>query len=183
MQTEAIIYPRMSNDLSGDESRVGALFEALGLGQIDADEDGCFVMSHDEETSLHFQIVPAADLLKVAVTVCTLSEGALARDLRVVLRANLDAPRAELPGTLSIVAITRQVLFNTVVPIVVPILVPILVPEAEDSVRPMQPSEFGALLERVLKEAFAWRERLVHELGEHASSCASTVGVNDVIRG
>jgi hypothetical protein len=175
MQTEAIIYPRMSNDSSGDESRVGALFEALGLGQIDADEDGCFVMSHDEETSLHFQIVPAADLLKVAVTVCTLSEGALARDLRVVLRANLDAPRAELPGTLSIVAITRQVLFNTVVPIVVP--------EAEDSVRPMQPSEFGALLERVLKEAFAWRERLAHKLGEHASSCASTVGVNDVIRG
>ena len=181
MHTETVIYTGMStphddaNDSSGNESRVGALFEALGLGQIDADEDGCFVMGYDEETSLHLQIVPAADLLKVAVTVCTLSESTLARDLRVVLRANLDAPRAELPGTLSIVAITRQVLFNTAVPIVVP--------EAEDSVRPMQPSEFGALLERVLKEAFVWRERLVNELDEHASSYANTIGAHDVIHG
>ncbi len=170
----------MSSDFGDDVSRTSALFAALGLGPIDADDDGCFVMRYDEQTSLHFQIVPGADLLKVAVSVCTLDTSALA--LRIVLRANLDAPRSELPGALSLVASTRQVLFNTAMPVVVPV--------NEDAVRAVQPHEFEALLQRVLKEALRWRRRLARDLqnaGEAQSDATSSHlnldGASHVVRG
>ncbi len=181
----------MIRDPGGDASRTSALFEALGLGAIDADEEGCFVMFYDEDTSLHFQIIPAADLLKLAVSVCKLNTSTVSQGLRVVLRANLNAPRASLVGTLSVVPSTKQVLFNTVVPVVVP--------ECEGAVRSMAAREFGALLERVISEALSWRRRIAHELGAPAtigmaaaaeaegspydsSGYAIGVGPHDVIR-
>ena len=153
-------------DFDDDVSRTSAMFEALGLGPIDADENGCFVMSYDEHTSLHFQIVPGAGLLKLAVSVCTLGAGSMTRDLRVVLHTNLDVPRAAPPGTLSLVPSTRQVLFNTVVSLVVP--------ESQSSARPMQAPEFKTLLERMLKEAFRWRQRLARDL--HPPAAAGVEG-------
>lgn len=156
-----------------DLARTSALFEALGLGLIDADADGCFTMRYDERTSLHFQIVPGADLLKLAVSLCTLHANERAQGLRVVLRANLDAPRAERAGSLSVVPSTGQVLFNTVVPLAAP---------AADTTRPMNPTEFGTVLSQLLSEALGWRGKLTRDVGATSVSLSPLEGAQHVIR-
>lgn len=162
-----------SND---DLSRMNALFDALGLGRIDADEHGCFVMRYDEHTSLHFQIVPGADLLKLAISVCTLGATERAQGLRVVLRSNLDAPRAERAGTMSIVPSSGQVLFNT--------LLPLAVPDTDNSVRAMSPGEFGAVLERMLGKALGFRQQFSRDyvFAEASIARAPMEGEHHVIR-
>lgn len=177
MNEPTVMSNPITYDASSDISRISALFDALGLGQIDADEDGCFVMSYDEQTSLHFQIVPGADLLKVAVSVCTLDASCLARDLRVVLRTNLDVPRASLSGTLSVVPSTKEVLFNSAVPL--------LVPDADSAIRPVRPPELGSFLTRVLEAALGWRRRLARDLHAHAPTAIEShiQGDRNVIRG
>ncbi len=81
--------PSPSHDPMGVElAQVHSLFEALGVGPIVVDDNGCFVMSDGGDTSLFFQIVPGAGLLKLAVSVCSLDAHAKVSHLRVVRQAN-----------------------------------------------------------------------------------------------
>ncbi len=122
-----------------DLERVLELFDALGVGPLDIDEDGCFSLSHGEEDLLYFQILEGLAAMKCTINVGNLPAVDRTRAMRSVLEHNLSFVCADIPGTLSVVPTSNEVYWSS--------LAALDKAMADGSIRPLTPQEFGCLLD------------------------------------